>query len=235
MIFRNKIGWYAQPGSVRHDFYINDEIGEASEYNELLQCLSTATPVDVIYIHLNTPGGSFLTACQICDAMLTSQAGAIVACAEGLVASAGTLIFLAATGWHVSELSTFMFHTSGVYESGKMPDAKKSLLAHEEHLQRVTSILYTPFFSEEEVADIIDNSQDVWLTPTQVAERLKIMADIIEKEQESAANEMTEELESQIEDEIEARVAERLLELSDKGDDKTTAKPKRTAPKSTTK
>ncbi|CAL9983178.1 ATP-dependent protease [Vibrio phage K567] len=206
MIFKSNVGWFAGAGSVRHDFYINGPIEEPNDYEEMLQILHTASETDAIYLHLNTPGGNFAAACQICDAIMQSKAGAVIACAEGDVCSAGTMIFLACNGWHVSPFSTFMFHTSSGGQIGKMPDTLKQAKAHEEHLNRVAGLLYDPFFSEDEIDQIINYNQDVWLTPEEVTERLTEMSKRFEAELKEAEEQIAGDLESQLEEQIAERV-----------------------------
>lgn len=175
MKYSYSVGHYAIPNQIRHDFYVTGDIGEADDYLGMFQTLATASPMDVIYIHLNTHGGDFYTACQIAVEIQRSNAGAIIACADGLVASAGTIIFLACDNWVVSEFSQFLFHTSSGGSYGKLPDSKKSILAHEEHINRVSSIIYQPFFDAEEIDSIINKNQDYWLTPDQVLDRLEVV------------------------------------------------------------
>ncbi|AUR85770.1 coil containing protein [Vibrio phage 1.081.O._10N.286.52.C2] len=215
MIFKNNIGWYAGPNSVRHDFYINGPILEACDYNEMLQVLHTAQEHDVIYLHLNTPGGCFMSACQICDAIMQSKAGAVIACAEGEICSAGTMIFLACNGWNVSPFSTFMFHTSSSMQGGKLPDSLKSIKSHEEHLNRVCTLLYDPFFDAEEVDAIINHNQDCWLTPEEVNERLIAMTEKQTQEMEDMAKDVKAAQEADADAKIEEAVAARLLEMND--------------------
>lgn len=206
MIFKTKPGWFAGANAVRHDFYINGVIEEPNDYEEMLHVLHTASETDVIYLHLNTPGGNFAAACQICDAIMQSKAGAVVACAEGEVCSAGTMIFLACNGWHVSPFSTFMFHTSSGMSGGKMPDGLKQMKAHEEHLNRVASILYDPFFSQEEIDEVINHNQDRWLTPDEVTERLTEMSKRFEAEIKKAEEQLADDIEAQLEEQVAERV-----------------------------
>ncbi|CAL9971461.1 ATP-dependent protease [Vibrio phage D479] len=219
MIFKNPVDWFMHPQSVRHDFYITGVIEEAEDYHTLLQCLATATERDLVYLHINTPGGNFATACQICDAILQSKAGAVVGCAEGEVLSAGTMIFLACNAWHVSDFSTFMFHTSSGGQLGKMPDTLKQAESHKEHLNRVASILYSPFFDEVELNEIINLNQDAWLTPEEVTERLQYVAEFMEAEaadaEEAEKRKKIEEFEKAVEKRVEERMAEELANATE--------------------
>ncbi|AAQ64078.1 ClpP [Vibrio phage KVP40] len=219
MIFKNNIGWYAGAGSVRHDFYINGPIEEPNDYEEMLQILHTASETDLVYLHLNTPGGNFAAACQICDAIMQSKAGAVIACAEGEVCSAGTMIFLACNGWHVSPFATFMFHTSSGGQIGKMPDTLKQAKAHEEHLNRVCGLLYEPFFDADEIDEIINHNQDLWLTPDEVTERLQLMSKKFESDMKEAEEKIAGDIEAQLEEQIAERVAEELRKLKEDPDD----------------
>lgn len=219
MIFKNNIGWYAGAGSVRHDFYINGPIEEPNDYEEMLQILHTASETDLVYLHLNTPGGNFAAACQICDAIMQSKAGAVIACAEGEVCSAGTMIFLACNGWHVSPFATFMFHTSSGGQIGKMPDTLKQAKAHEEHLNRVCGLLYEPFFDADEIDEIINHNQDLWLTPDEVTERLQLMSKKFESDMKEAEEKIAGDIEAQLEEQIAERVAEELRKLKEDPED----------------
>lgn len=213
MIFKNNIGWYAGSGSVRHDFYINGEIVAPEDYEEMLQVLHTASEHDLIYIHINTPGGDFNATCQICDAIMKSKAKAVIACAEGQVCSAGTMIFLACNGWYVSPFSTFMFHTSTGGQIGKMPDTLKQAEAHREHINRLCSMIYEPFFSDSEINDIINNNQDLWLTPDEVSERLNIMADAFEQSYNEEKCDSVDDVKDDSLAELEARIEDLSAKL----------------------
>lgn len=183
IFFSNPLKQYIQAGMIRHDFYITGAIGDASDYADLLHTLNTATPIDQIFLHINSPGGDFYTACQIADAISKSKAGLVIACAEGQVISAATIIFLACDNWDVSDFSTFMFHTSSGIQGGKMPDTIKQAEAHKEHLNRVCGIVYDPFFSDKEIDQILNYNQDIWLTPDQVRERLNHVVECLREEQ----------------------------------------------------
>lgn len=183
---------FIQASTIRHDFYVSGEIEGPEAYTELLQTLHSAQPQDSIHIHINSEGGDFYTACQIADAIQTSRAGEIVTYAEGMVISAATLIFLAADCWVVSPFSTFLFHTSSGLLIGKHPDSLKQAQAHKEHLNRVCSQVYHVFFTEDEIDQILNKNNDMWLTPNEVNERLSR----VERFQTELQSEMNAKLET---------------------------------------
>ena len=189
MKFGNE-NYFARPTGVRHDFYIN-EIGDADDFNELLYCLDVATALDEVHLHINSYGGSFVTACQIAHSMFNTNAGRLVCHGEGMVASAATLLFLAGREWVVGPLSEYMFHTSSGAEIGRAPDNLKSALAHKEHLNRVAQYCYKDFFDEDEVKGIIEHGNDVWMTPEEVQERIELVLESV-KDQEKLIDEQLE-------------------------------------------
>ena len=126
---------------MRYDFDIS-MINESEDFQQLLQVLRFAQPEDEVHLHINSPGGQLFTAIQIVTAIAESKAKSVTAHAEGLIASAATLIFLGCNQWTISPLSSFMFHTSSSFETGKMPDMLKSIEAHSEHLNSVCKMLY---------------------------------------------------------------------------------------------
>ena len=74
-------------------FYISEDIGDPELYIDMIHTLNTATPNDIVYMHLNTSGGQLDTGVQIINAMKNSQAK-VVTVLECMAHSLGTLLFL---------------------------------------------------------------------------------------------------------------------------------------------
>lgn len=157
-------------GQIFHH-YIVGEIGAAEDYMELLADLAQASPEDVIYLHLNTPGGDLMTCCQIIHAIEECRAP-VVTSAEGTVASGGSLLFFSGTGFIVGDLSTFLLHdgSGGVY--GKVNENLKAAKASTEHLKRVYEHAYGRFFTKKEIKKILKGG-DMYLKPKDVIKRLE--------------------------------------------------------------
>ncbi len=198
---------------MKYDFDIS-EIGHSEDFQQLLQVLRFAQEEDEIHLHINSPGGSLFTAVQICTAIAGSNAKRVSAHAEGLVASAATLIFLGCNQWNISPLASFMFHTSSSVEIGKMPDMLKSIKAHEAHLNVVCGTLYKDFLTEDEIDLIINKNDDMWLTAAEATERLEHMIEV-QSNRANDENKKIKKVMSIVEDALSTIDEETLLQTDD--------------------
>lgn len=164
-----------------HHFYLSREIGEPDGYVEMIHRIKMASAEEMIYIHLNTPGGHLDTGVQIVNAMQSSQAH-IVCSVEAESHSLGTLIFLAADEFIVHDNCIMMFHnfSGGVF--GKGHEQISQVQATQEWYTSLCRKLYVPFMTEDELERII-KGEDLWFTSEEIRERLKIMVAHLEKEQ----------------------------------------------------
>jgi len=149
-----------------HHFYMHGEIGCSSEYVDLLDCLYTAGEGDIVYLHLNTQGGQLDTAVEIIGA-IAQTSGTVVTCADGLVASAGSLLFFSGHSFLVGEFCQVMLHDGSSGEWGKINENLKSAKHLSDRLRRIYHSVYGRFFSEEEVDQVL-NGSDLYLTADEV-------------------------------------------------------------------
>jgi ATP-dependent protease ClpP protease subunit len=166
-----KIPQYKQtiPVNLYH-FYIIGEIGDPTQFLDLINILKTAEEHDTIFIYLNTPGGSLQTTVQIISAMRQCSA-TVVTCLEGEVCSAGTLIFLAGTKHVVNPNCTFMIHNYSQWIGGKGNEVALRVKYSEQFFKKLALDLYKGFMSEEEIQSVIDG-KDYWMDSDEVIRRL---------------------------------------------------------------
>lgn len=179
------------PVGIVHNFYIYGEICELEEYVDMITILDTATENDIINIFLNTVGGEVYTAISIIHAMMRTN-GNVIVHADGLVASAGTLLFFAAPTRAINRYSTFMFHDASTGMAGKLNENAKSLHSLSELIQQMSYELMTPYFSDEEIQDILEG-RDYYCNSEQMIERLQAGEDIVEKTMEEVLSNMEKE------------------------------------------
>ena len=60
-------------------YYLCGELQDPQYYTELFYTLRTAAETDLIYLHINSPGGDFNTGLQIINNMLASEAHVVTA------------------------------------------------------------------------------------------------------------------------------------------------------------
>ena len=163
-----------------HHFYISKVIEEPEHYIDMIHRIRMAGPDDVVFIHLNTPGGDLTTGVQIINAMAASAAH-IVCSVEAESYSLGTMIFLSADEFIVQDNCMMMFHQyiGGVY--GKGHEQKAQLLATEEWFEDLARAIYIPFLSEDEFNSIIKGG-DLWIQTEDIKERLNVMVAAMEEE-----------------------------------------------------
>lgn len=163
-------------------FYLSKEIGEPSEYIDMIHRINVATPADVIYIHLNTPGGQMDTGVQLINAMQNSPAK-IVTVLESLAYSLGTLIFLAGDEMVVNDNCMIMFHNFKGGVVGKGNELTSQLEATVKWFSTLAKKIYIPFMTEEEFARIT-RGEDLWMQSPEIRKRLDRMMKILQEEQD---------------------------------------------------
>jgi ATP-dependent protease ClpP protease subunit len=154
-------------------FYISEPVGAPAGYVDMIHRIKTASPQDVIYLYLNTPGGRLDTGVQIINAIRSSQA-TVVTVLESTAYSLGTFIFLAGHEYQVHEDCMMMFHTysSGMFGKGNEQEAE--LLATKKWFNKMMKKMCFPFLSHEEIDRII-KGEDLWLDTDDIRKRLNKM------------------------------------------------------------
>lgn len=156
----------AQVNVITYHFYIHGEIGDSEEYVDLLDTLYTSGETDVIMIHLNTPGGYLNTAVEIIHAIAQCKA-TVITCADGQVASAGSLIFFAGHTFLIGEFCEVMLHDGSGGNIGKINENLKSAQFTADRLAHIYHTVYGRFFSPVEVEEIL-NGKDLYLNSSEV-------------------------------------------------------------------
>jgi ATP-dependent protease ClpP protease subunit len=168
---------------VQH-FYLSGIIEAPTAYVDMIHKINTATPDDVIYLHLNTQGGDLSTGIQLINAMKCSPAH-IICSLEGEAYSLGSMIFLAGDEFLTHENSIMMIHnfSGGIY--GKGNEQVSQLEATIKWFHALAKKYYIPFLSETELDGIL-KGEDLWLQADDVRKRLNKMIKIMQKEQKEA-------------------------------------------------
>lgn len=160
--------------STLYEFYLSGEILEATEYSEWFDTIRNAGSNDEIRIYINSSGGDLYTALQFLRVFKETQAH--VTCSiEGACMSAATMIFLHADSWEVTPHSLIMMHnySGGMFgKGGELYDQLQFERAWSEEFMRE---VYSDFLTSEEITSILQN-KDIWMTSTEVINRLEGLA-----------------------------------------------------------
>lgn len=162
-------------------FYISGIIEQPELYMEMIHQIRSATPNDVIHIHLNTPGGVLSTGVQIINAINTCQ-GLVVTHLEGEVCSMGALLFLAGHQMVAYDHSLLMFHNYSGIAFGKGHELKSALAATETWYDTIQEKICYPFLTKVELKRIKEG-QDIWMQHDEISKRLEKMQKAFEKKQ----------------------------------------------------
>ncbi|MEW9898737.1 Clp protease ClpP [Chitinivorax sp. PXF-14] len=154
-------------------YYLSGEIVPAIHYSEMLYTLRTATENDLIYLHLNTPGGDFDAGLQIINNMRLSKAK-VVTVLEAKAYSMGALIFLAGDEIAVHDNCQLMFHNYSGSFIGKGNEQHAQVMAVGKWFEKVMHRICEPFLSGSEIAAIL-KGEDIWMDSDEIRKRLQRM------------------------------------------------------------
>ncbi len=147
-----------------------DRWGSAAD--EIVRTLQTATQGDQVVIVIASPGGEVALACRIASAIETTKA-TVTTRAFGLVASAACLLWAEGHIREVAPASYFMQHMSSHMDGGKTTDIARRAAAMARYVRDVilAKAVSINLFTDDEVSDMIDKNQDIYLTGREVVSR----------------------------------------------------------------
>ena len=154
-------------------YYLCGELQDPQYYTELFYTLRTAAETDLIYLHINSPGGDFNTGLQIINNMLASEAH-VVTVLEARAYSMAAFIFLSGDELIVHDNCQLMFHTYSSSFAGKGSEQLAEVQALGNWFEKVTTRLCTPFLSAADISHILQGS-DLWMDSDEIRRRLERM------------------------------------------------------------
>jgi len=170
-------------------YYLCGELQAPQYYTELFYTLRTAAETDLVYLHINSPGGDFNTGLQIINNMLASEAH-VVTVLEARAYSMAAFIFLSGDELIVHDNCQLMFHNYSSSLIGKGNEQHAQVLAIGKWFEKTMSRVCHPFLSHEEIDNIL-RGEDIWMDSDEIRKRLKRM-----NKPEKAANLKSERVKS---------------------------------------
>jgi ATP-dependent protease ClpP protease subunit len=162
-----------------YEYYVSDEIGEASEYTDWFQEIRNTRNSDAIKIHINSPGGNLFTTIQFLQALAETEAH-IIASVEGICMSAATMLFLAADEFQIAPHSMFMFHNYSGGSFGKGGEMYDNLVHERKWSEKLLTDVYSDFLTKAEIQALLNN-KDLWMDSDEVIARLKKRDVVVKK------------------------------------------------------
>ncbi len=151
-------------------YYLCGEILAPQHYTELFYTLRSASETDLIYLHINSPGGDFNTGLQIINNMLASDAH-VLTVLEARAYSMAAFIFLSGDELVVHDNCQLMFHTYSSSFAGKGSEQMAEVHALDNWFEKVMTRRCTPFLSATDISHILQGS-DLWMDSDEIRRRL---------------------------------------------------------------
>jgi len=154
-----------------HKLYISGSIKQPEEYIDMFEVIRNAGENDIIYLHINSEGGSLFTAIQFLRVLGETKA-MVIASVEGMCMSAATILFMAAKNHEITNHSMFMFHNYSNKVEGKGGELHDHITFAKEWGEKLLRDVYSNFLTETEIVKILDG-KDLYMTSEEVAQRLE--------------------------------------------------------------
>ena len=153
--------------------YIRGMIDDLDGYVPLLNILHQATEDARIYIHIQSGGGMVTTGSTIASAIASCK-GQVVTIAEGLCASAASLIWSAGHECRVYDYAMFMYHMSSHADMNNSLYIAEAATRMVNYVQNclMRSALAKGHITKEEHTLFCENKQEVWISAEEMKRRL---------------------------------------------------------------
>lgn len=179
--FKSQFYQYYELTSVARNllFYISEAIDDPRYYVDMIHRIKSASSRDVIYLYINSPGGSLSTGVQLINAMHSSQAKTVTVL-EAEASSMGAIIFLAGDEFIVNDNCLIMFHNFNGVIGGKGHEVLAQATATVDWYSKIMKKICYPFLSLEEISKVL-KGEDIWLHSEEIRIRLTKMVDDLNK------------------------------------------------------
>lgn len=160
----------ASPMAYRFRIFVTNVLEHNDEMINAVRVLEEANDHDVVYLYINTPGGSVDSALLLYNALINTKAVTIGRC-SGSVSSAGTMIAMGCQQLDIAPFTSFLFHSSSTGFIGKTGEIKNAVDYHTKWNEDLLRGIYGDLFSEEEYNDMIINNKDLIMSADEFNER----------------------------------------------------------------
>ncbi len=154
--------------SVYH-FWLTREIEEPFLYDDWFRKCDSASPDDLIVVHINCYGGNLDTAIQIYSTLMSSDAPVLIRI-EGACCSGASMIAMAGTYFDMNPLAYMMIHSWSGGAAGKFSNVIENAEFQKKWFTNVMHSVYEDFCTKAEIDSIL-NGRDLWLDFDEVMKR----------------------------------------------------------------
>lgn len=193
--------------------YLVEDIDTPDQYTDELELLNSASPDEIIFIHLNSNGGVLDTALQFINS-IQGSAAKVVAKMSGANCSASTMIMLACDEWVVDEWTFTMLHTPSGGFVGRFSDVHGQSDFFKCFIRNFYESTYAGFLFPDEIEGLL-NGKDFWMDSKELSARLERRRSVVEERKQDMLIEHLIEAKEGLEAQLEGveEELERLINL----------------------
>jgi ATP-dependent protease ClpP protease subunit len=166
----SKAIWKRETTTRVWEVYISGVLDNHGDHLERIDLIRAAFPGDTVRLHLNTPGGRVSVLESYLDAISESEAK-IITRAVGMLASAGTDLWLAGDEREISNNASFMFHNTQDYTGGDLYNMNTRIDFMSRFYKDQLTETYGEVLTEDELNTIFTGGE-VYIRGTEMQRRL---------------------------------------------------------------
>lgn len=157
--------------NTQYTFSLFSSLKSPEFYAEMVGTIINADENDLVFIHLNSPGGSYYSCLQIQNAIAMCQATTI-AVIHGQCASAASAIALACDHVDVMPFADMLVHNATYGFFGKSSDNLEYAQFNSKQFNKWLSYTYEGFLTPEEI-DAVEKGKQHYMDADEIEERLQ--------------------------------------------------------------
>ena len=176
--------------TMQHEVFLDEEIGEPSEYRELLSLLFNASETDQFTVYINTPGGQLNSTLAIIEGLKHTPAN-VTGVLMGETHSGGSLISMYCHGLAVLDSAEMMIHTASFGSIGFSGNVKAHTDFTVSQVEKLIDEAYAGFLSKEEI-EKVKLGVELWFSADEIRERMEKRMKYLEKLLEAEEKKLTD-------------------------------------------
>ena len=154
-----------------YNVFIDKEVGEPSEYRELISALFNANLGDTIAIYINSPGGHLDSALSIIEGLKNTQAQ-VTCIIMGACHSAASLISMYCDEVAVMDNAYSLVHTASFGSSGNTNNVKSHTEFTVKMVEKLLNETYDGFLTKQEMVDV-KHGVELWFDADEIRKRME--------------------------------------------------------------
>ena len=163
--------------------FLDKEIGDPSEYRELIDILFSCQENDVIHIYINSTGGNLAAANAIIEGLKFTRAD-VTGILLGDTHSAASMIALNCHNIIVTDSATMMIHTAYTGNEGIISNMQIYSEFARKNIEKLLHDTYEGFLSPSEI-DKVKLGLEIWLDSEEIKKRYESRIKYLEKKEKS--------------------------------------------------